>query len=82
VKYPRVLLQAETAQERTRWRVVVDQREDGNGILREVRFIETADAGDKDALGTQRWQQLTMKTGQSTWMLVCESAIELIFKKE
>lgn len=80
-EYPRIVIEGPTSQERTRWRVVLDQRTDGNGVVRETRIIELADINDKDAMGLQRWKQVTMKTGQSDWVLVAEAALNLIFER-
>ena len=79
--YPCVLLEGPTEQERIRWRVVVCQKEDANGIPGEVRYIELADSSDKDAMGCQRWRQLTVKSAQSDWMLVASAALNLALEK-
>jgi hypothetical protein len=81
VTYPYVLLEGPTSQERIRWRAVVAQKEDINGILRETRHIELAESADKDAMGVQRWQPLTMKSPQSSWMLIAEAALDLALEK-
>jgi len=81
--YPRILIEGPTNQPHVRWRVVVCQKEDQNGILREVRYVELADESDKDAMGVQRWKQL--KTGRegsfSDWVTVAMAALDLILEK-
>lgn len=79
--YPYVLLEGPTSQERIRWRAVVNLKEDAQGVSKETRYIELADSTDKDAMGCQRWRQLTAKSGQSDWMLVCEAALDLALEK-
>jgi len=79
--YPYVLLEGPTSQERIRWRAVVAQKEDSNGLLKETRYIELADSTDRDAMGCQRWRQLTAKSGQSDWILVAEAALDLALEQ-
>jgi hypothetical protein len=81
VIYPYVLIEGPTSQERIRWRAVVAQKEDQHGVMRETRHIELAEANDKDAMGVQRWQPLTLKSPQSQWIVVCEAALDLALEK-
>jgi hypothetical protein len=77
-----VIVEGPTSLARMRWRVVLSQKEDNNGIVRDVRTVELADDSDVDALGVQRWRSLTMKSAQSDWMLVCEAALNLALEQE
>lgn len=79
--YPRVILEGPTALENVRWRIVLCQKEDANGVPREVRFVEVSDTSDVDAMGCQRWRQLTSKSERSSWELVCGAAIDLALEK-
>jgi len=79
---PRIVYEGPTGEARTRWRVVLTRQVDANGVLQEVRYIETADETDRDAMGQQRWRQLTMKSPQSAWETVCAAAISLALEKE
>lgn len=78
---PKAVICGPTAQPSILWRVVVARKPDSNGVLRETRIIELADERDTDAMGVQRWQQLTAKSPQSQWMTVCEAALNLIFER-
>ena len=82
-KYPRILLEGPTMQARTRWRVVVHQQKDGNGIPIEVRYVELAQEDDKDAMGVQRWRQVKSgREGSMTdWVIVAQAALDLILEK-
>jgi hypothetical protein len=72
----RVVLELPTSQERTKWRVVVDERPDNHGVLSECRIIEIADLNKQDAMGVQHWKRMTLKDGTlSEWALIAESAI-------
>jgi hypothetical protein len=82
VTSPRVIVEGPTSQARMRWRVVLSEKEDNHGVLREVRTIELADETDRDAMGVQRWRSLNMKSAQSDWMLVCEAALNLALEQE
>ena len=81
--YPRVILEGVTGLPNVRWRIVLCQKEDQDGIPREIRYVELAEDSDKDAMGCQRWKQL--KTGRegsmSDWVLIAQAALDLIMEK-
>ena len=81
--YPRILLEGPTNQPHVRWRVVLTQKEDQNGIPQEVRYVELAHEAEKDAMGVQQWRMLkTGREGSMTdWVIVAQAALDLILEK-
>jgi len=81
--YPRVIVEGPTSQPRVEWRIVIDRKEDAQGILREVRIIELH-SGDVDALGVKQWRRVNFgqKTGMSDWILVAEAALDLALQQQ
>jgi hypothetical protein len=82
-RYPRIIVEGPTQQDRVFWRVVLDKREDSNGIAKEVRIIELY-SGDVDALGVKQWRRVnfSQKTGMSDWVLVAEAALDLALQQQ
>lgn len=82
-KYPRILVEGPTSQERVSWRVVLDQREDANGVPREIRIIELH-SGEIDGMGVKQWRRVnfSQKTGTADWIIVAEAALDLALQQE
>lgn len=78
--YPRIVLEGRLRPS-GRWRVVLDRRNDGSGVERDYRFVETAEDGKTDCMGVLQWERVTLKSAQSTWQMLAEALLDLALQE-
>lgn len=73
---PRIVLTV--GHEHTTYRVVVADREDQDGVLRPVRFVERSYVSDVDAMGVRRWTPVDAGKGasMSDWITFARALLD------
>jgi hypothetical protein len=62
------------------WRVVATELPDSNGVVQREYLIETTEPKDRDALGVQRWTQLTHKSAMVDWVTIARRFLDVLLK--
>jgi predicted metal-dependent peptidase len=62
------------------WRVVAVELPDQHGVAQLEYIIEMTEPKDRDALGVQRWTQLTSKSAMVDWVRIARRFLDELLK--